>query len=55
MPFEGAGAISDWTLSLPKTLRGFRLRTISDVILHLDYTAEYDEELEHDGTLRHSV
>ena len=35
MPFEGAGAISDWSLSLPKTLRVFDYATISDVILHL--------------------
>ncbi len=45
MPFEGAGAISSWTLSLPKTLRTFNYDTISDVILELDYTAEYDEGL----------
>lgn len=45
MPFEGAGAISDWTLTLPKTLRVFDYDTISDVILHLSYTADYNEEL----------
>ncbi len=45
MPFEGAGAIGTWTLSLPKTLRVFDHNTISDVILHLSYTAEYDEGL----------
>ena len=46
MPFEGAGAISDWSLTLPKTLRVFDYATISDVILHLDYTADHDRELE---------
>jgi hypothetical protein len=46
MPFEGAGAISSWILSLPKTLRVFDYNTISDVILHLDYTAQHDEGLE---------
>ena len=45
MPFEGAGAISDWELSLPKTLRTFDYSTISDVILHLSYTAEFDQGL----------
>ena len=45
MPFENAGAVSGWTLSLPKTLRMFDYNTISDVILHLDYTALYDEDL----------
>jgi hypothetical protein len=45
MPFEGAGAISDWTLSLPRTLRAFDYATISDAIVHLDYTADYDAEL----------
>jgi hypothetical protein len=39
LPFEGAGAISTWTLSLPEQLRAFDYMTISDVILHLRYTA----------------
>jgi hypothetical protein len=42
MPFEGAGAISTWQLSLPETLRVFDYGTISDVILHLSYTADFD-------------
>jgi hypothetical protein len=42
MPFEGAGAISTWNLSLPGTIRVFDYNTISDVILHLSYTAEFD-------------
>jgi hypothetical protein len=45
MPFEGAGAISDWTLALPKTLRVFDYSTITDVIIHLNYTAEHHAEL----------
>ncbi|MGI9065930.1 MAG: hypothetical protein ACR2HX_05935 [Pyrinomonadaceae bacterium] len=49
MPFEGAGAISDWQLSLPKTIRAFDYGTISDVILHLSYTADFDET--HKGEL----
>jgi hypothetical protein len=39
LPFEGAGAISVWTLSLPGPLRVFDYMTISDVILHIRYTA----------------
>lgn len=38
LPFEGAGAISTWDLSLPE-FRAFDYNTISDVILHLRYTA----------------
>lgn len=39
LPFEGAGAISTWNLSLPAQLRPFDYTTISDVILHIRYTA----------------
>jgi Tc toxin complex TcA C-terminal TcB-binding domain len=39
LPFEGAGAISTWTLSLPPQLRPFDYMTISDVILHVRHTA----------------
>src|SRR5262249_30260095 len=41
LPFEGAGAISDWMieLSTDKDLRQFDYSTISDVILHLKFTA----------------
>jgi hypothetical protein len=49
MPFEGAGAISDWELSLPRAFHTFDYQTISDVILRIDYTAEED------GRLRDSV
>lgn len=38
-PFEGAGAISTWRLRLPDTIKQFDYRTISDVVLHLRYTA----------------
>jgi hypothetical protein len=52
LPFEGAGAISSWELSLPRTLRPFDYATISDVVVHLDYTAEHHEGLRDlwDGT-----
>lgn len=39
LPFEGAGAQSTWTLTLPASLRAFDYQTISDVILHIRYTA----------------
>jgi hypothetical protein len=39
LPFEGAGAISSWSLDLPRDVRLFDYGTISDVILHLRLTA----------------
>ncbi|EPS35312.1 hypothetical protein H072_11353 [Dactylellina haptotyla CBS 200.50] len=37
-PFEGAGVISRWTLSLPpKSMQQFEYRTISDVVFHIRY------------------
>jgi hypothetical protein len=42
LPFEGTGAVSTWKLSMPKAANPFRFETISDVVIHLGYTA-------HDG------
>ncbi|OQY99735.1 MAG: hypothetical protein B6D35_08670 [Candidatus Brocadia sp. UTAMX2] len=42
LPFEGAGAISTWGLELPSQLRSFNYDTISDVIIHISYTAKDD-------------
>lgn len=39
LPFESAGVISSWRIELPGTPRQFDIDTISDVILHLRYTA----------------
>jgi hypothetical protein len=39
LPFEGAGAISEWRLELPVEFKTFDYSTISDVVLHLRYTA----------------
>jgi hypothetical protein len=39
LPFEGAGAISRWKIELPKEIPPFDFDTISDVILHIRYTA----------------
>ena len=39
LPFEGAGVISSWGIELPSEFRQFNYDTISDVILHIRYTA----------------
>lgn len=39
LPFENSGVISEWQLELPNDVRQFDYNTISDVILHLRYTA----------------
>lgn len=49
LPFEGAGAVSTWRLELPAVLRAFDYDSISDVILHISYTALDD------GALRDTV
>ncbi|MCP4398170.1 MAG: hypothetical protein GY801_12845 [bacterium] len=47
LPFEGAGAISEWKIELTtdKDLRQFDYATISDIIIHLNYTAREDAGL----------
>ena len=40
LPFEGAGAVSEWRINLPKESNQFDFATISDVILHIRYTAK---------------
>jgi Tc toxin complex TcA C-terminal TcB-binding domain len=39
LPFESAGAISDWRVEIPGKPRQFDFDTINDVILHIRYTA----------------
>ncbi len=39
LPFEGSGAVSEWRLELPVDIPQFDHDTISDVILHVRYTA----------------
>jgi len=39
LPFEGAGTESTWKLELPNDFKQFDYNTISDLILHLRYTA----------------
>lgn len=39
LPFEFAGAVSRWRIELPQENNQFDVDTLSDVILHLNYTA----------------
>jgi hypothetical protein len=39
LPFENAGAVSQWKLSFPAGVNQFDLSSVSDVILHINYTA----------------
>jgi hypothetical protein len=47
LPFEGIGAISEWTLEMMKdsSLRQFDYNTIADAIIHIRYTAREGTEL----------
>ncbi|MDR0773096.1 MAG: hypothetical protein LBE46_02055 [Wolbachia pipientis] len=45
LPFEGTGVVSCWELSLPKATNRFDINKISDVIIHIDYTAFNDGRL----------
>src|SRR5262249_30051510 len=56
LPFENSGAISDWQLELPgnpgrKDLVQFDYNTISDVILHIRYTARQGGALLRSGAI----
>jgi len=69
LPFEGAGAISEWSLELfsdlpsnnpdpgnpdfGKPLRQFDYSTISDAILHVKYTAREDAGMFKNGAVAH--
>ncbi len=45
LPFEGAGVISRWRVELPKDTNAFDLNTLTDVVLHLKYTAREGGEI----------
>lgn len=45
LPFEGAGAISTWQIKLNKDFPEFDFSTVSDVVIHLNYTAREGGEL----------
>lgn len=42
LPFEGAGAVSKWSLDLPSKIRMFNYDSLADVIVHVSYTAKHD-------------
>ncbi|MFN8395513.1 MAG: LamG-like jellyroll fold domain-containing protein [Bacteroidia bacterium] len=54
LPFEGTGAVSGWALSIPQAANGFPLRSISDVILSVEYTAQ-DGGLNYRNALTSSI
>ncbi len=39
LPFEGAGVISDWEISMPIENNYFDFASLSDVVLHISYTS----------------
>ncbi|MCP5107466.1 MAG: hypothetical protein GY950_29025 [bacterium] len=45
LPFEGGGAVSTWRLELPSDFRAFDYNSISDVIIHMNYTAREGGDL----------
>jgi hypothetical protein len=45
LPFEYAGAVSRWRLELPPENNYFDMDTVTDVILHLNYTAREGGEV----------
>ena len=45
LPFEGAGVISRWRIDMPKDCNAFDFITLTDVILHLKYTAREGGEM----------
>ncbi|MFK8103706.1 MAG: LamG-like jellyroll fold domain-containing protein [Saprospiraceae bacterium] len=44
LPFEGTGAVSSWTLQMPKATNRINFDSISDVIINLQYTALTGDE-----------
>ena len=62
LPFEGAGAISEWSLELFSDsvnpdfglpLRQFDYSTITDPVLHIKYTAREDAGVFKNGAIKH--
>jgi hypothetical protein len=41
LPFEGQGAVSTWNLTLDPRDNSFDLSTVTDVVLHIRYTARF--------------
>ncbi|PSH61678.1 hypothetical protein CU102_26790 [Phyllobacterium brassicacearum] len=53
LPFEGAGVDSRWRLELQSEFRQFDHDSISDVILHLNYTAREGGGVLRDAAIQH--
>jgi hypothetical protein len=49
LPFEGAGAISNWHIELPTEIPAFDADSITDIVLHMRYTARDASYLEPDA------
>ncbi len=49
LPFEGAGVISNWRLEIPNDIPQFDFDTITDVVLHIRYTAREAGHLKADA------
>ena len=45
LPFEGAGAVSEWKLELSGATNAFDISSVSDVVMHMKYTAREGGEL----------
>jgi hypothetical protein len=45
LPFETAGAVSSWVLTMPPACNAFDFDTITDVVFKLSYTARYGGDL----------
>lgn len=45
LPFEGTGVVSSWTLEMPKETNHFSFNNLTDVIIHMKYTALLDDNL----------
>ncbi len=52
LPCEGSGAISNWSLALTSAVPTFSWATISDVVLHMRYTARDGGQPLRDAALR---
>jgi hypothetical protein len=52
LPFEGGGVDANWELTLPQAANPFDFRTISDVLLTIDYTALLDLDYQAQVTRR---
>jgi hypothetical protein len=55
LPFEGAGVISRWQLKLNNRPAQFDLTTVSDVIIHLNFTAREGGDLLAKGASDHAA